>query len=336
MSGNVQSAEEKLWRHKVLTAISRIDLRDLMHDIADVLKAPCRNPEYTLDFYRKLNCYKMISPLKLAILFDCTTCLTKLLEAGASADYPRPYGHRRTPLLNVLYYRVHKGDEGVMRILQKMLQHGADANAYYGDLKENVRLSALRMAAEYCFPATVQLLLDYGAKLPFPQPGVLLRENPWLVRLHCDVLKVFLSHAEKYNLDVPLNAIFARVAHKGYYEPWKIARIILRSGYIPDKNAPKGRILFKVAVLENSAQAGKVMFMMLDLQPMMFQVSRDVLLGHVIPQSYVKLFKNPSTLKRLCKGVILSTIGHRYLEKVKQLPLPLQMIKLLDTVKETE
>ena len=72
--------------------------------------------------------------------------------------------------------------------------------------------------------------------------------------------------------------------------------------------------------------------MVLTQAPMMLQACRGSLQGVTLSPQFQRLLATPPSLRNQCTGVLISSIGHGYVKKVKELPLPPAMIKELETI----
>ena len=363
---HVVDADEQLWRYDLITTIDNmhyIGAPDIHDNLFHLLEEPRRKPHYTLDFTTTVTSGERdlpTSPLGSVIDALCNRCLRTLLKAGASANYNRIFGGvpGRRPLAYLMLSFGHDNNcttwkrpwletEAVRDMVNELLIHGADINAGSETSDDHYAFPALTIAVHYGSPAilTQALLVK----------GVQITQTVWHWAVDFDFrsprhwvsfdirgpssLRVLLEHADKCKHVIPLHALFERVARSGpgvgrcdgYIE---MLQAILCRGYIPDKNSKYACDLFHRALRENSHEADKVGSMMLDQSPMMFQACRVSLEYATMSPQFHRLTTTAPLLQNQCKGVIISTIGHGYLDEVKQLPLPHVIIEELATVKD--
>ena len=355
-------AEEKQWQYDLISTIERIHYKNSVptgtqDELSHFLQEPKRKPHFTLDFTTtfKNNRGSVTSPLETAIDCMCYRCLRTLLVAGASASYSiKPRNVPRSPLSYLAGMSpetfaernswnmccLPSPDSSIGDMINELLIHGADINAgteKSRDMNGFPALTNVVLRTRNCeeFPLITQLL-DKGAHITQFAWHFAVGKND---KAYSPVLRVLIKHADEHKQVIPLHALFERLPSvlrpfgpSGPFGDEAILQIILRHGYIPDKNSGHARQLFVKALKKDSLQ---VVFMMLNQSPMMLQACRGSLQGVALSTDLQSLLDTPPSLQNQCKGVIKSTIGHGYLDKVKQLTLPPSIIEDLATVKDT-
>ena len=208
-------------------------------------------------------------------------------------------------------------------MVNELLTHGADVNAG--------SYPALTFEASESSALLVQVLLDKGAQITQSSWHNALSNN------NTDVLRVLIEHTDTCKQVLPLHELFEHLAIEYRYREEKKPtleklQVILSRGYIPDTNSATAGHQFIQLLKDDSREAEEVVSMVLTQAPMMLQACRGSLQGVTLSHQFQMLLATPPSLRNQCKGVLISSIGHGYVKKVKELPLPPAMIKELETI----
>ena len=272
---------------------------------------------FSLDFkWKTINSVLIYSPVTLAIQQDHTEALELLLDAGASTDY--------------LPFIVAPINEAIIlqstKMLRILLEYGADVSGQHGKL-------ALHNAVSYNHQGTVALLLEYTSS------GATYVHESWVQV--CDesrtaLLELFLNHAGINNITVPFDHIFLKGS---LYS----VDIMMKNGFFPSLCATSER-LFTVAADHESTSTIRMLMVQ---RPLLLKLVKVKL------QEMIKLFEHMGfnqrekyllgmiesramlhcpSLQAQCKANIILDVGQRYMERVKQLPLPKPLIRYLQSL----
>ena len=257
-----------------------------------------------------------ISPLTEAVKKRDYVITEKLLDAGASVDFPNVLG------FTALMFAAMHGDMDICRLL---LKHGADVHA----TTRNDTYTPLHHAVYGGELKTAAVLLEHGAKIYDPT-------KPWQKQTstlevaaalgQSDMLSFLLEYCNKIDMKVPLSSLFYYAAT--YAGSEQCAIIALKQGYYPHHLIawPHGTWFQMVA----DTGSLRLMSVLVELNPHFLQ--EDWLIQHQFPDKVteqpnfvdwlVGLRKQPPCLQKLCRSVILSQLVTYCIPKVGELPLP--------------
>ena len=294
------------WQQSIMAAVDN-------HNAAELEQLIKSAENKSLDFYDGID-----SPLTKAIDNWDYVITEKLLCSGANVDFSDKDGARCTPLMKA-------ARNGNVRICRLLLKHGANVHA----VEHIWSYTALHYATLAGQLETAALLLEHGAMIHDPTIPWHEQTSPIRVATQWEkpeMLSFLLEYCNKTDMEIPfvIPLIFHEAVHEGSDE---CAIIALKEGYYPASLVQTDKTYLQVAADIGSV---KLMSVLVELNPHFLQ--EDWLVQNQLPEcvkihpEFVDWFtgyrKQPPSLQKLCRSVILSQLVIYCIPKVEELPLP--------------